>query len=266
MKKQKEQHQLDEYENHCHLWNIVPGGKGAGIVLLRKVVDAIQHDNYSEPGNKIPVILITGATGKRFTARALVNSLAIEDIRICPALYFENGYYSHDFFQDSNVNTASMITNIEEIQCRAEPTLWKYLYNRKCSYYNGTKKEYDNTLYCHGLIVMTAHQKNLVSGSILKATDYVVELEPLNLDQLEAALHQRLVFCQIEYDGDEVLRAIVNQGVGKIEFAIPFLKHCLMVMKAEMADCLSMEVIKKASRISPMPVQKTVQKTDDIPF
>ena len=43
MKKQENQqetHQLDEFENYCHLWNIVPGGKGTGIVLLRKIVDA----------------------------------------------------------------------------------------------------------------------------------------------------------------------------------------------------------------------------------
>lgn len=252
MNKQKEKHQLDEFEDHCHLWNIVPGGNGKGIVLLRKIVDSIQHDNYSAPGNKPPVILITGATGKRFVARALVNSLATEDVRACPAEYFENGYYSFQFFSGSLSNTAHIITNIEEIQCRAESTLWKFINNRKCSYYNSAKKEYDNTVYCNGLIILTAQQKDLVSGSILKATDYVVELEPLNADQTEAAIHQRLFFCGEEYE-EQVLKSIVSQGQGKIEFIIPFLKRCIMLKKAEMQECLNMEIVNKASRLNPIP-------------
>jgi len=266
MKNQKEQHQLDEFENHCHLWNIIPGGQGKGVVLLRRIVDSIQIDNYSVPGNKPPVILITGATGKRFTAKALANSLAIEDVRICPASYFENGYCSYQFFLHSHSNTAHIITDLEEIMCRSESVVWKYINDRKCSYYNGVNKEFDNVVFCSGLVVMTAKHKELVSSSIVKATDYIVELEPLNNDQLEAALHQRLVFCGIEYDGDEVLRAMVSQGAGKIEYVIRFLKHCLVIMKAEMADCLTVELVKKASRIGSMPVRKPAPNNDDIPF
>ena len=256
MKKQKEQHQLDQFEDHCHLWNIVPGGQGKGVVLLRKIVDAIQHDNYSAPSNKLPVILITGSSGsgvgKKFTAQALTKSLAIEDVRICPGRYFENGYSSHQFFTDSYPSTAHILINIEEMQSRVEPTLWKYINNRQCSYYSGAEKEYDNTVYCNGLIVLTAQHKDKVSSSILKVTDYVVELEPLNNDQLEAALHQRLVFCGIEYGGEEVLKAMVHHGEGTIKYSVAFLKHCLMLMKAEMKDCLTMEVVKKASRIRPI--------------
>ena len=265
-KEQKQKHQLDQFEDHCHLWNIIPGGQGKGIVLLRKIVDAIQHDNYAEPGNKPPVVLITGQTGKRFAARALANSLAIEDVRICPGKYFENGYYSHQFFSDSYLSTAHIITNIEDMQNRVEPTLWRYMKNRQCRYYSGAKKEYDSTVYCNGLIVITAKHRDKVSPEISKATDYVVELEPLNLDQIEAALHQRLVFCGVEYDGDEVLKAIVSQEEGQIEYAIQFLKQCLLIMKAEMADCLSLEVVKKASRIGPIPAHPPVQHGDDIPF
>ena len=268
MKKQKEQHQLDEFEDNCHLWNIVPGGSGNGIVLLRKIVDSIQHDNYSAPNNKLPVISITGSSGvgKEFTARALVNSLAIQDIRICPGRFFENGYYSHQFFTDSFPATAHVITNIEDMRSSAESTLWKYIYNRQCSYYNGTDRTYDNIVFCNGSIVLTANSKDKISDLILKAADYQVELEPLNLDQIEAALHQRLFFCGIEYDGDEVLKAMVHHGGGNIEYAIRFLKHCMMVMKSETADFLDMTIVKKASRISPIPLKKPVPIDDDMPF
>lgn len=261
MKKQEEQniYELADFENHCHLWNIIPGGSGNSIALLREIVDSIQYDNYYSPGNKTPVILITGATGKRFTAQVLANSLLMEDVRICPAEYFENGYYSHQFFSDSYLNTAHIVTNIEELQNRVESTLWRYISNRQCSYYNGVKKAYGNTVYCNGLIVLTAHDKNVVQKTILKAVDFFVELEPLSIDMLKAVVHQRLFFCGVKYDGEEVLHAIVEQGAGQIEFVIPFLKQCIMMMKAELADCLDMEIVEKASRLSSSPVPTPAQ-------
>ena len=51
MKKQDKQigtYELDEFEQYIHLWNVIPGGSGKGIVLLRKIVDSIQADNYSD--------------------------------------------------------------------------------------------------------------------------------------------------------------------------------------------------------------------------
>ena len=266
MKKQQDKHEIDQFEDYCHLWNIVPGGSGKGIALLRKIVDKIQNDNYSDPGNKPPSFIITGATGRKLVARALVNSLAIEDIRTCPGKYFENGIFSFQFFWNSIANTAHIITNVEQLEEKAEPVLWKFLKNRRCSYYNGVKRAYDNIVYCNGLIIMTAHNKDMVSGSIIEATDYIIKLEPLTMDQLEAAVHQRLVFCGIEYEGEEVLKKIIDQGVGKIEFVIPFLKKCLMLMKAEMGECLDMKIIQKAIRLSSLPVPPSSHHNDDIPF
>ena len=58
MKKQKEEQQekyeIDDFEQYAHLWNIVPGGSGKGVVILRKIVDAVKNDNYENPGNKLP--------------------------------------------------------------------------------------------------------------------------------------------------------------------------------------------------------------------
>ena len=61
--------------------------------------------------------------------------------------------------------------------------------------------------------------------------------------QLEAVVHQVLaVFCGIDYD-KEVLNAIIYNGSSKIEYVVRFLKHCLMIMQAEMADdCLTLVV------------------------
>lgn len=268
MKKQKEQeekYEIDDFEQFVHLWNIVPGGQGKGVVLLRKAVDAIQHDNYANPGNKLPSFLITGSEGKKLVARALVNSLAIEDIRECPGKYFENGIFAFHFFMDSIANTAHILTNIEQLQEKAETVLWKFLNNKKCSYINHVNRSCDYIIHCNGLIVMTAQKKDMVSDLILKATDYVIELQPFNLDELEAIIHQKLVFSKIEYEGAEVLQAIIDIGKAKIDLTMKFLKQCIMVMKAEVGECLDMEIVEKARRLSSMPVPPSAVG-DDMPF
>ncbi len=58
--KQKQTHELYQFSDHCHLFNIFSGGSGKGLELLRKIVDSIQNDNYSDPGNKtgVPLFLV----------------------------------------------------------------------------------------------------------------------------------------------------------------------------------------------------------------
>ncbi len=264
MKKQ-EQKEITDFIYHCHLWNLVPGGDGKGIVLLRRIVDAIQSDNYQNPGNNPPSFLITGAIGKKLTVNALLNSLAIEDVRECHAKYFENDIPSFQFFWDSFDTTAHVITEIEQLRGKAESTLWKYLNKRECSYYNNVSRMYDRIVHCNGLIVMTCNNLALISDTIIRATDHIIRLQPLNLDQLEAVIHQRLVFCGISYDGEEVLKAVVEAGNTQIDLVIKFLKVCILMIKAEMLDCLDMQLVSRAkwlnnTSIPPPPID------DGIPF
>ena len=84
----------------------------------------------------------------------------------------------------------------------------------------------------------------------------------MNLDRLEAIIHQRLVFCGVEYEGDEVLRAIIDIGKGKIDLIILFLKKCLMYMNSEMVEFLDMGVVRKVKGLGGM----AVEPWDDIPF
>ena len=208
--------------------------------------------------------MITGATGKKLVAKALANSLVLEDVRICPAQYFENGIYSSQYFWDSSVNTAHIITDIEQLKGTAEATLWKYLKNRECKYYNHTDRNYSNTLCCNGWIIMTCMDTKLINDAMLSAIDHIIEIEPLNNDQLLAVLHQKLVFVGCEYAGEEVLKEIVDAGNREIDQIMEFLKKCLMLIKADMGDCLDMKIINRAKRMSGIPVDFDVE--DEMPF
>lgn len=245
----KKLYEIDDFEKQCHLWSIVPGGTGKGILLLRKIVDAIQADSYSRPDSKLPSILITGS-GKQLVAKALVNSLALEDIRNCHSKYLDNGISSHQFFNNSASNTAHIITNIEHLKSNAESVLWRYLKNRCCGYYNFATQKYDNIVHCYGLIILTATSRKLVlSDTIIKAADYIIELEPLTADQCEIVVHQYLKFCGIEYDGEQVLNAVVGNAPGSMRHIMQLLRICLVVMRAGHGECLTVEIAEKARRL-----------------
>jgi len=256
MKKQEEQkikYELKDFESQCHLWNLVPGGSGKGVVKLRKIVDSIQADNYSNPYKKLPSFLIVGEkdTGKNVVAKAIVNSLILDDVRESHARYFDNGIHSTLFFRDSLYGTAHIITNIENLTIAAESVLWRYLKHGFYKYYNYSTREFDIEQYCNGMIILTATEKSKLSKSILGVVDNMIELEPYSIEQQKLIVHQILtVFCGINYVGGEiVLQEIVDEGVGMIGIVIDFLKTCIMVMKTELLDCLDMAVVEKAKRL-----------------
>jgi len=255
MKKQEEQkiiYELDDFVNQCHLWSIVPGGSGKGIVKLRKIIDSIQAQNYSKPYKKLPSFLIVGEhdTGKNLVAKAITNSLILTDVRECNVRYFDNGIQSSVFFRDSLLGTAHIITNVEKLSMVAESVLWRYLKHGVCKYYNYSTRQFDIVQHCNGMIILTAKDKSKISKSLVSAVDYVIELEPYSIEQIKIIIHQQLKFCDINYIGGEViLQEIVDQGIAMIALSLDFLKECIMVMRAEMLDSLDMEVVNKAKRM-----------------
>jgi hypothetical protein len=256
----QEQHTLDDFNRHVNLWNIVPSGSGKAVVMLRKIVDSIHARNHSTPYEQPPSVLIHGATGKRTLVRALVNSLAIEDARVCMGKYFDNGIWSFQFFWNSYPDTAHIIFNVEQLKPSAEATLWKYIHDRVYSYYNNTSKAYDNTVGCNGLILMTAESKDKIPEPILKATTHIIELEPFTQDQILSIIHQKLVFAGIEYGGEEVLKALYEQGFGEIKNIIPALKRSLLLMNADLEDKLTLKLVEKAERLFCHPVSHSPPK------
>lgn len=272
MKKQEEQkvvYELDDFQHHCHLWNILSGGSGKGIVLLRKIVDSIQTDNYSNPGNKLPSFLLVGKanTGKQLVAKAICNSLMCEGVREAPAQYMDSGISSAQFFQDSLTSTAHVITDMDLLSKTSESIIWRYLKEGKCCHYNFISKKYDLIQYCNGLIVMTTRSSDKISRLVLDATDYIVELEPYSSEQLEIIVHQIVSgFCKKEYSGEEILKAIVEIGNSNIGQVIEFLKICLVLLKAGKQECLNMEIVEKAKRLSRSAVPAPPSIGDGIPF
>lgn len=263
--KQSEPHELEQFEDYINLWSIIPGGSnGKGVVLLRKIVDSIHCGNYLNPANRLPSFLIIGqfGTGKRLVARALANSLALNDIRECPAQYLDNGISSNTFFEDSTPCTAHILTGVHDSK-RCESVLWRYLREGKCNYCNVFDGSLSKIIYCNGLIIMTATSKEAVSPLLLKATTHVIDLEPYTIEQIRCILHQYLHFMSVQYQGEAVLEELTKTNPVNIKKSIELFKIALNIMRAELQDDLTVELVNKAKRLMGEPLHKF---GENIPF
>jgi len=260
--KQQEQHDISEFEDHIHLWNIPVGNE---IALLQKIVDAIHYNQYQCPGKQHPSILITGET-RQLTAKAYINSLKTEDIRECPGHYLDNGINSSQLFEDSLITTVHLITDIEHLTTMGQSVIWKYLKEGKCTYYNFVSKDFSKIIHCNGHIILTAKEQNDVYQSILQNIDHCIKTEPYSVDQLRQLAHQQLQFCGITtYRGQTVLDEIVKIDPIDITSIMQLIKTCIVLLEANLSSCLTVKIVQEAKRLCSLTVPAD-HYDDDIPF
>ncbi len=239
-------YELEDFENYCHLWNL-NGLSGEGITLLRKIVDSIHSNNYLCPGKRFPSALILG--DGRLLAKAYINSLQIEEVRECSGIHLENGYNSSLFFNSSIIPTAYLIIDVDQLTKYGESVLWRYMREGRCTYYNYMTNMIDRTVYCNGLIILTAKDAQRVAPSILKEVDHTVVIEPFSAENLKELIHQILQFCGVVYE-NRVIDEIVKIHPLNMDAVLHLLRNCITLIRAELADCLTLETVKKAKMLT----------------
>ena len=260
MKKQQEQHELGEFEDHLHLWNIP---QIEGVKLLQKIVDSIHYSPYKCPGKQLPSILIIG-DARNLIAKAFINSLKIEDIRECPGCYLDNGLNSSQIFEDSLINTAHLITDIEQLTTMGQSVVWRYLKERRCCYYNFMSKSFDKIIHCNGLIVLTAQNTTNLPQSILQEVSHTVKTEPFPLGQLKQLVRQQLQFCGIIYRRQSVINEILKIYPIDVTSIMQLVRTCITLLEANMSNCLTVKIVQEARKLCSLSVPVDYQ--DDIPF
>ena len=261
MKKQTKQHEIEDFVNHIHLWNI-PSTKG--LTLLQKIVDSIQYNYYKNPGKQLPSVLINGEI-RNLLANAFINSLQIEDVRECPGYYLDNGINSSQLFEQSLYGTAHLITDIEYLTTIGQSVIWKYLKERKCTYYNFMTKDYSKIIHCNGLIVLTANKPN-VSKSIKQRVDYCINTDMYSFEELRQFACQQLQFCGITYRGQAVIDEIVENDLVEFTSIMQLIKTCIMLVEADVSPSLTVKIVKEAKRLCALQVPPDHDDDDDIPF
>ena len=235
--------ELDSFDEEISLWQLLPTGKGHGLSLLKTIVDSILNTNK----NKLPSILITGSEGKRTHARAFVRALGIDDIKEIHGSLLQPVSGVMQYFCSID-DTAHIVTDINQIHSLVRLSICQIIKDHRF-YLFDYMKEGINSFEVPGLLVLTEKDINKVADPIVDAVDYIIEIEPYT-QQLELIVLQRLKYCGVEYEKEEVLSQIVRGGDGQLKNIIKFLKLCITVMKSDgRDDRLMLKDVEKAGRI-----------------
>ena len=257
---QQETYCIDQFLDHINLWSIP---KCKGIELLQSIVDSMHYDSYTNAVGKTPSVLITGKHS-HFIARAFVNSLVSEDIRVCESHYLDSGGINSSYlFQDTTHESVNLITDIENLHKNTASVIWRYLTQGRCAYYNFATKEFDKIVHSNGMIVLTTQKYHSASKSIVKAVDYLAHIHPYGQKELSSLTEQYLNFCSIKYRKN-VIAEIVGSGQIDIDTIVRTIRTCITLLKSEMREYLTVNVVRKAQKMNAQPVQPPVK--DDIPF
>lgn len=240
---------IDEFESSVSLYNLLAGGKGKGIILLKKIVDQIQNDNYENVNSDSPPnILITGKEGKSITAIAFLRALGVQEIRQIQACFIEGDSYLVAFFQNSNANIGYIIRQIEKLQEGLLSNLWQILVEKRLRMFNFLSGQ-EEVHRISGIVVLTSSEIKKVSKPIVDAVDFVVELGEYTQEQLQLIVLQRLMFSNIDYENEEVFKSVVEYGNGQLKHIIRFLRTCYTIVRADGRCKLLLSDIEKAGRI-----------------
>ncbi len=230
----------DDFDSNISLWNIV--SNGSGIAELKKLCEYI----HNEHPHKMPSVLITGSEGKKTHARALINSLCLEDVRICPARYFEVGIPSRQVFKDHIYNSAVVIEDILELRPQAEATLWQFLKLGVCAYWSPFENMSD-FIYANGLILLTLNDSKKISKTIADGVDFTINIELYSVPQIESILAQRLRFLGVKFD-PKIIKTLA--AVGTVKGAIEGLRKSLLSLRAAGAVKLTQKYVANADKIT----------------
>ena len=244
----------DLFEAYSNLWTL-PESSCDGIELLRHIANSINNGSIAD----YPTLLITGQN-KDFMAQALANSFFLNDIRVCKARHFDQGYSSFQFFNDSMPSTAHIIEDVQDIKPTCEAMLWKYLKLGCCCYYRGIDS---SILYCNGMVILTADNISNIPKVIIDSVDYIARLTPHTREYLTQVIRQYLKFCGIGYTNKKVIAEFLRNNPN-IRQVIQTLKTCIVILKSQAQDNLTVSIVKKALQMNTQPPQPIPK--DDIPF
>lgn len=252
MKKSEENHIVDlaDFDQSISLYQMIPAGGGKGLSLLKKIVDYILN---AKP-ERIPSILITGAQGIRTHARAFLRALAIEDVRETDGLLLQPCSALIDYFRNPSPDTGYIIAGAYNLDKQVQPLMIDVLTNQKFNMYNFVR-ESKETYSVQGLLVLTTRSINLLPPPMRQLFDYQVEIEPYTFQQKILAVLQRLKYCSLGYESEQVLEEITLRGDGILRKMVQLIQICITLLSADGRTEIELKDVKKAVDLLPPSIQ-----------
>jgi hypothetical protein len=241
---------LAEFDQSISLYQMIPTGNGKGLSLLKKIVDYI---HTSKP-TRLPSILIVGGQGIRTHARAYLRALGLEDTREIDGSLLQACSSLVDYSRNSSPDTGYIITGLHNLDKQVQPQMIEILSKRTFSLYNYVKESKET--YCvQGLLVMTSRAINLIPPPMRQMFDYQVEIEPYTFQQKILAVLQRLRYCSLGYESEQVLEEITLRGDGVLRKMVQLIQICITLISTDGRTEIGLKDVKKAVDLLPPSIQ-----------
>jgi hypothetical protein len=241
---------LSEFDNEVSLYQMIPSGSGRGLSLLKKIVDYI----HTAKPFRLPSILIVGAQGARTHARAFLRALAFEDVRETDGLLMQPCSALIDYFRNPSPDTGYIIAGAHNLDKLVQPLMIDILANQKFNMYNFVRESKET--YCvQGLLVMTSRAINLIPPPMRQMFDYQVEIEPYTFQQKILAVLQRLRYCSLGYESEQVLEEITLRGDGVLRKMVQLIQICITLISTDGRTEIGLKDVKKAVDLLPPSIQ-----------
>jgi hypothetical protein len=249
MKKSEEKRipELAEFDQSVSLYQLIPAGTGKGLSLLKKIVDYI----LTAKPIRIPSVLITGGHGIRTHASAFLRALGLEDTREMDGFLLQPCSSLIDYFRNPSANTTGyIITGAHQLDAQVQVKMSDILNRRKFNMFNFIK-EAKETYGVEGVLVLTAPLISMVPESIRRAIDYHVAIEQYTHQQQILAVLQRLKYCALGYESEQVLEEITLRGNGNIRQMVQLIQICITLISTDGRTEIELRDVKKAADLLP---------------
>jgi hypothetical protein len=243
--------ELREFDDTVSLWQMIPAGSGKGLMLLKKIVDYI----LTAKPTRIPSVMITGGQGIRTHASAFLRALGLEDTREIDGFLLQPCSALIDYFRNPSANTTGyIVTGAHQLDPQVQVKMSDILNRRKFNMFNFIK-ESKETYGVEGTLVLTAPSIFVVSESIRRAIDYHVHIEPYTHQQKVLIGLQRIKYCGIGYQSEEVLEEIVMRANGDLRQMVQLLQIGITLISTDGRMEIELKDVHKAADLLPPTIQ-----------
>lgn len=235
--------ELSEFDETISPYQLIPPGDGRSLQLLKLIID----DALNNRSQKLQTILITGAQGKRTYARALCRGLALSDVREIDARVLQYTSDTQQFFCNPSTDTCFIITESNFIYPSIQQSIYQILTSEKyavCNY-SKTSIEYFPVM---GILIFTSLNRSTTPRIVLENVNWIIEIGDYSPQQRLLCVLQRLKYCQMDYESEEVLARIVEIGGSKLREIVRFLRLCIAIVRRE-GKTVRLEDVEKAAKI-----------------
>ena len=252
MKKAEDKQIIDlaEFDQSISLYQMIPSGSGKGLSLLKKIADYILN---AKP-ERIPSVLIVGAQGIRSHARAFLRALAIEDVRETDGMLLQPCSALIEYFRNPSHDTGYIISGSHNLDRQVQPLMIDVLTNQKFNMYNFVR-ESKETYSVKGLLVLTSRAINLLPPPMRQLFDYIIEIEPYTFQQKILAALQRLRYCALGYESENVLEEITLRGDGNLRKMVQLIQICITLLSPDGRTEIEIKDVKRAADLLPQSIQ-----------